>query len=593
MSSILDAALSGIKASNIQSGYIANNISNALVEDYQRIEAQDMSVINAGTPNGVNVSATYGAVAVEASIIQDNRLYIAESNLQDTIAKSMVRMSDMLCKNEGSKENLGFMMQSIINSYAKLSSSINDSSSQDTVITDISTLASFLKKTSEKLLTMRKATEESIEQSVSAINQHLSSINDYNKAISGKNGVDTLALESARNKQMKKLSKYMDFQAVQKETGELYIKSSKSSIVFLDSSPNFLKFDQTSNMYYDSVYPTDVNGIKVKDPQGGFLDVTAQFSKGMIAGNIFVRDKDIPAIQAELDEFAKKFINSINSINNLGVSPTPRSNITGSTTFTDGAITTFAGQGVFRTTIMDNKFDNVGTFDIDLSTFTSIGDLVSALNTGVSNIDANAKVELDAKNCISISTTTNGNHFAFTSVGPTEAIDTNNQKNISHSLGLSDLILCDSSMVKGLASTLKVMSREKISMGELNKKATPNVGDKMLNTNDNTIVNKMQKHLSDSVINFSEAGYLGPRSQTLIQYGTAIVSQLSKASALQQDKNDTANEEMITSNTNLKNAIGVNTLQELQNLNDQTIRSKACTKVISAYKSMMDDLFSI
>lgn len=131
----------------------------------------------------------------------------------------------------------------------------------------------------------------------------------------------------------------------------------------------------------------NIGTIEVVTNQGP-MDIRPFLTGGQLAGYT-AADRKLVNINSVLDQFAIKFTNTLNEIHNAGTSgtatPTVLSGSTGCFGAEGVALTgaeTISGSGLWRLAITDVNGKMVDYVDINLSTVTTVNDLITAANTG-------------------------------------------------------------------------------------------------------------------------------------------------------------------------------------------------------------------
>src|SRR5262249_10858610 len=139
---------------------------------------------------------------------------------------------------------------------------------------------------------------------------------------------------------------------------------------------------------------------------------------GTIGGLIDLRDNELPAAQSQLDELANQLASSLNAVNNAETAVPPPSTLTGTaaTSLTDPLSAT----GTVRIAVTDSSGNLVSYKDLDLSTFSTVGDLVTALG-GIPNVSAS----VDSNGHLVIKSTAAGDGVAINEMS--SSVGANNQ----------------------------------------------------------------------------------------------------------------------------------------------------------------------
>lgn len=566
MSSLQNIILSGLQTADKRLQVAGSNIAASQVPGSMREVIYTKELTVEGQRAGVEVSQTYRDLPVEDPLLIDNRRLTQKESYYQTLLTGLQLLGNKLAQRDESN-NLGALCQDFLNACGTLSMVPSSLENQADVLRQLNRITTYLKESSENNLQGRFKAEKETERLVKVVNSLLEDLSDINQEIISKNGKGTIHLETQRDNYLKELGKHIDFkvQNLDKRGGITIL--TKTGSILMDSKPGVLKFTPTPGLSLDSTYPATAAAITLEDDQGNIMDVTQAFSLGSIAAHIRMRDKEIPNIQAELDAFAVVFKNLINSTNNLGARIPPSALLKGTVEFNAGGATPFQGQGTWRAAIVGDDGSLVGYTDLDLAAYNTVGDLVTALNIGLSGIEATATASLQgADNHLEIAVGTPGRGIALTSVGPT-ATETTSLKNISHYFGLNDLVLSPDEGLPGVAHFLSVQS-DSFTHATLSKDPLPQIGSIVLAKGDNSVTNTLITNLKKTLYNFGAAGNLGAQQQTLIGYAATIVSDLADRIDFAQKDADIAEGNLIRSDAYLADVAGISTMEEMEEMVD-------------------------
>src|SRR5262249_46292071 len=158
--------------------------------------------------------------------------------------------------------------------------------------------------------------------------------------------------------------------------GEMQVYTS-SGQVLLDQSVHEIEYRSAGSVSAGTVYnPTPPSGFDTISVDG--KDITSNFKAGSIAELINLRDRELPAAPAELDEPATELADVFNAVHNNGVAMPPPNSLTGSQTVV--GTDPFAGTGTVRFAVTDADGNLVSYQDIDLTAYATVDDLVNAID---------------------------------------------------------------------------------------------------------------------------------------------------------------------------------------------------------------------
>src|SRR5690606_10139325 len=138
-----------------------------------------------------------------------------------------------------------------------------------------------------------------------------------------------------------------------------------------------LDFTKTQSISPDLSYANgDLSGIinpKQADPV--LKDITHKLRGGELEALFTARDQDMPAIQAELDEWVYNLTREFNAISSEGTTYPAATELVGTRSF-DSLSDSLKATGTLRVTLVGRESSVIESFeDIDLSTLNTVDDL--------------------------------------------------------------------------------------------------------------------------------------------------------------------------------------------------------------------------
>src|SRR4029077_14610981 len=207
---------------------------------------------------------------------------------------------------------------------------------------------------------------------------------------------------------------------------QVYTASGQSLV---DSSAHLLSYTPVASVTASTTYSagssSGFSGITVNG-----VDITSQITSGKIGGLVTLRDQTLPAAESQLDQLASQLAASLNAVSNEGTSVPPPTSLTGTTAVTSS--TPLSATGTVRLAVTDQSGDLVSYSDLDLSSYSTVGDLVTAIN-GISGMSAS----VDANGHLSITATGSGNGVAINEM--TSSVGSSSE-GFSEYFGLNDLV---------------------------------------------------------------------------------------------------------------------------------------------------------
>lgn len=571
-------AFSGISATELQISVASSNISNADTKGYTEKSANQVATVTGGVGTGVSITGISSNVdkLLLKSLIGAN----SELGAADTTNSYLEQLQQLFgsASTSGTSTtgtSLANALASLESALSSLASSPSSVSLQSAAVSALDDFASQLRSTSSGVQSLRANSDKDIASSVKSVNDDLQQIADLNVQIRkmAAAGQSTADLEDQRNSALQDLSSYMNVSYYTASNGDLQVYTS-SGRALVDSSAHTLSYTASANVSASSSYSSGgFSGIMVDG-----VDVTSQITSGKIGALITLRDLTLPATQTQLDQLATELKSALNAITNGASAVPPPTSLTGSASVS--STTALAASGTVRIAVADQSGNLVSYKDLDLSSYATVGDLVTALN-GISGVSAS----LDSSGYLSISATSSSNGIAINDM--TSSVGGGG---FSEYFGMNDLVTgtgaanfaVDSSILSGAAG---------LPTGTLDNSATLTTGSQVLTSGSATIINQLYDKLTGST-SFSSAGGLSATTGSFADYAAAIVANVA-SKATQASSNYTAKSTAQASYaSSLSSQSGVNIDEETARVSSLQNKYAAASQLISVVNSMFSSLLT-
>ena len=250
------------------------------------------------------------------------------------------------------------------------------------------------------------------------------------------------------------------------------------------------------------------------------VDVTSQITSGEIGALINLRDTVLPAAQSQLDQLANQLSDSLNAATIRARRCRRRRTLTGTTTVSSS--TALNATGTVRIAVADQSGSLVSYADLDLSNYSTIGDLVGAIN-GISGLSAS----INASGHVVITSSSSSNGIAINEMTSSVGAD---GTGLSDYLGLNDLVTGTGASNFAVRSDILANSGL-LPVSTLDSSATLTTGGKVLTAGSTDVVDAIYATLTDSRT-FSASGGLGSSTGSFADYAAEIISNVaSKATS--------------------------------------------------------------
>lgn len=577
-------AFSGLSATSVQISVTSSNISNADTTGYTRKTANQSSSITNGVGTGVTVTgitSTVDKLLLKSLISATSDLGAADTT--NTYLTSLEKLYGSTSSTDDSSTgtSLANSIASLESALSSLASTPSSASLQSNVVSALDDVAIQLRETSSGIQKLRSDADKDIASSIDDVNTDLQQIADLNAQIkqTAAAGQSTADLEDQRNTALQDLASRMNISYFTASNGDLQIYTT-SGQTLVDSSAHTISYTAAANVTASTTYTAGSSSSGFGAITVNGVDITSQISGGDIGSLITLRDKTLPAAQSQLDQLAQQLASAMNSISNSASSVPAPTSLTGTTAVTSS--TGLSATGTVRLAVTDQSGNLVSYGDLDLSSYSTVGDLVTAIN-GISGLSAS----VDSDGHLSVTATGAGNGVAINEM--TSAVGSASE-GFSEYFGLNDLVTGTSAA--DIAVNSKILSgTSELQLATLDSSSSLTVGSTVLSSGSASVVNAFYDALTDSRT-FTSTGGLAATTGSLADYASAIVADVaSKAS--QASTSYTAKETtQSTYASSLSSQSGVNLDEESANLSTLQNKYSAASALIQAINSMYSALLT-
>ncbi len=564
-------ALSALRAAQVGISVTSSNIANADVDGYTVKTANQVSTVAALTGSGTAVASITGGVDkyVFASLVSAN----ADLGAASVTASYTDRLQALMGSTTGSDDggtSVATLVTNLQTAVTSLASSPEDDTVQSEVIAAADSLASSLRETSASIQSLRSDADQQIADDVGTVNEALQTIDGLNKAIvaAKAKGLSTADLEDQRTSAIEKISSLIGIKTTTASNGAIYISTSGGTAL-LTSSVHALSFTASAAMNADTV----LSGISVDGK-----DITGELTSGEVGGLLTLRDTTLVEAQDELDTLASALIATLNAVTADGSAvPAPNSLAGAAKVASSDAL---AATGSVRIAQVDENGALVSYSDLDLSSYATVGDLVSALDA-IDGIDAS----LDSSGKLTITSTTSG---AGVAIGALDGDMDGSGTSFSSYFGFNALFTGSGAASISLSSALS-SDAGALAVGTLSSSTT--IGATVLTSGSTTVADGLLSAMTGKQ-SFAATGGIGSTTVTLGDYAARVVSDYASRAA-KAEAAETSAETLATSlSDTIASQSGVNIDEETARLSDYQALYSAAAQIIQAANEMFEALLA-
>jgi len=564
-------ALSAMRAAQVGVSVSSSNIANADVDGYTVKTANQVSTVSASTGSGTTVTSITGGVDkyVFASLISAN----ADVGAAAATASYTDRLQALMGATTGSEDggtSLATQVSDLQTAINSLASSPEDDTVQSEVISAADSLASSLRETSSSIQELRADADQQIADDIDTINDALDTIDDLNGAIlaAKAKGASTADLEDQRNTAIETISSLIGIKTTTTSNGSIYI-STTGGTALLTSSVHALSFSASATVKAGTV----LSGVSVDGK-----DITGELSSGEVGALLTLRDDTLVEAQDELDALATALIVTLNGVTADGSAVPAPDSLTGTTKVSSGD--TLSASGSVRIARVDESGALVGYTDLDLSSYDTVGDLVSALDA-IDGIDAS----LDSSGKLTIASTTSGSGVA---IGALDGDMTGDGTSFSSYFGLNPLFTGSGAANISLSSAISSDSSA-LAIGTL--AASTTIGATVLTSGSATVASGLLDAMTGTQT-FAAVGGIGSTTVTLGDYAARIVTDFASRASDAEAAETRAGTLATSLSDTIASQSGVNIDEETSKISDYQALYAAAAQIIQAANEMFEALLS-
>jgi flagellar hook-associated protein 1 FlgK len=574
-------AVGSLMTTQVQISVASSNISNADTTGYTTKTANQVATVSGGVGTGSKItviSSNVDKLLMKSLVQSDSTLGAA-----DTSNTYLDRLQSLF-GSSGGTDSAGTSLANTIASLETAISSLSDTSSsaslQANAVSALDDVATQLRDTSSGIQSLRSDADQAIASSVDDVNTQLKTIADLNAQIkqAAASGQSTGDLEDQRYTALQTVATAMNVSYFISSSGDMQVYTA-SGQALVDSTVHAISYTAASSVTASTAYSaTGSSGFSAISVNG--VDITGQISSGDIGALISLRDSVLPAAQAQLDQLATTLADTLNTVHNAGTALPPPTTLTGTTAVT--AATALSATGSARFAVTDQSGALVSYQDLELSSYATVGDLVSAIN-GISGLSA----AIDSSGHVVIAATSSSNGV---SIGAMTSSVGSSGAGLSDFLGMNDLVTATGASNFAVRSDI-LSNSGLLAVSTLESSSSPTVGSAVLSAGSSTVVDSIYTALIGST-SFAAVGGLGSSTGSFSDYAAAIVSDAaSKASSASTDY--AAKE---TTQSTLASAIssqsGVNLDEETARISSLQNQYSAASQLIQAINEMFSALMT-
>ncbi len=454
INAVLNNALSGLAASQAGMRASSNNISNINTPGYARQEAEFVSRSIGGRSAGVDVAAirrVTDSYLVTASMRAQARAAMASSSFE-LLDRAQAAFGDPTAQT-----SVFGQLNSLFASFAEAAndpaSPVRRSSSLSALSDSLSTMGDI----ATQIQRLRGEADGRVASAVERVNELLQEVTHLNSAVqSGLISGDATGAQNARQQVLDEISSYLDINVSNRGDGAVEIRTT-DGLMLAGLTVATLSYESAGSAGVGQEYPQ----ITVTMPGGVPAALDHRISSGELRGLIDLRDRELPALAAEIGEFAAMTADALNMAHNEGAAyPAPQAYAGRNTGLITGDAHGFTGVARLAVLGADGSYINQIDIDFDANQITNngvvvgapgatIGSLTTALDAALSGAGAGASATFVNGRLTVTGPTGSGLAFVDDPLGPPTVLEPNGAalsdatragRGFAHFFGLNDLV---------------------------------------------------------------------------------------------------------------------------------------------------------
>lgn len=577
-------AFSGLSSTSVQISVTSSNISNADTTGYTKKTANQASSVTNGVGTGVTVTgitSTVDKLLLKSLVSADSDLGSADTTNAYLTSLEKLYGSTSSTDSASTGTSLANSIASLESALSSLASTPSSASLQSNVVSALDDVTSQLRETSSAIQKLRSDADQDISSSIDDVNTDLQNIADLNAEIkqTAAAGQSTADLEDQRNTALQDVASKMNISYYTASNGDLQVYTTTGQAL-VDSSAHKISYTAAANVSSSTSYTAGSSSSGFSAIAVNGVDITSQITGGDIGALITLRDKTLPAAQSQLDQLATQLASAVNTVSNSASSVPAPTSLTGTTSVTSG--TALSATGTVRLAMTDQSGNLVSYGDLDLSSYSTVGDLVTAIN-GISGMSAS----VDANGHLSITATGSDNGVAINEM--TSSVGSSSE-GFSDYFGLNDLVTGTSASDIAVNSSI-LSGTDELQLATLDSSSSLTAGSSVLTSGSATVVNAFYSALTASRA-FSSTGGLAATTGSFADYASTIVADVASKASQASTSYIAKETAQSTYASSLSSQSGVNLDEESANLSTLQNQYSAASALISAINTMFSALMT-
>jgi flagellar hook-associated protein 1 len=383
LNAILNTATSGLQSNQTALRVTSNNIANVNTHGYHRRIVDFGPRLTAGTLSGVSIEQIRRVA--DQYLAREATTAGGTLGAAETLSAYFDRIQDLIGSLDGGS-SLDARIASAMSALTQLSVDPSSVTRRNSALSAITSALTAISGMANNVQALRQDANTQLITDVSTVNDLISRVYELNKSIKTafSRGETDTALLDQRDTAVAELSKFLDIRTFEQGDGRIYVSMGDGTSLISDTSSE-LRYQGPTAVSTTTSFPSLT--LQRINPEGGTdlgppIAFESRVRSGELRSLLDMRDKVLPDLAEQLGLVGSSLVEQLNGIHNDSSSVPPPLSMTGRNT---GLLSTDALNFTGRATVavVDAQGALVARVDLDLSTISTVGDLVSAINSGL------------------------------------------------------------------------------------------------------------------------------------------------------------------------------------------------------------------
>lgn len=410
LNGIIGNALSGLQAAQMGMRTASNNVSNVNTPGYARTELNQAARNSAGQGMGVEVTGIQRVV--DEFLVAASMRAGSDASRAEAVEGFLDRLQAQFGGTDDETSLFGRLNRAFT-SIAAASVDPSEKVSRLSAMSDLQAVFDEANRLSSEIRSMRDEADQRIAAGVTRVNEILSELGELNEEVRSLNAgaADTTGAQNRQSELLDELSTYLDVRVEKQSDGRLFVKT-QNGVGLLDNSLVQLEYTAAGTGAYGVEYGAITATVS---SSGASIDVGVNIRSGELRGLMDLRDEELPALGAQLAEFATGIADAINAAHNdASAYPAPNILEGRNTGLIASDVLTGSGEASIAIVADDgtlvDRIDLVfgaGSFTVNGVAGTTVGDLATLIDAASPDISAsftNGQLSLTASGTNGIAT---------------------------------------------------------------------------------------------------------------------------------------------------------------------------------------------